>query len=304
MDIALARTFLEIVAAGSFLRAAERLHVTQTAVSARVRSLEDELGARLFVRNKAGATLTPAGEQFVRHARQLVQVWERARNQVAVPAGRSSVLAIGCEMSLWDPLLLDWLLRMRTDAPQLALRTEVGFPADLIEQVMAGSLDIAVVYAPQQRPGLRIELLIEEKLVLVTTRRRGRAIDPADYVYVDWGPEFAAQHALAFPELGNAGVIAGLGPLGREYILAAGGSGYIRLAVVRGHLEHGRLHRVPGAPEFLYPAYAVFAEGADEAVVRPALAALKQAAKGAMAPSSRPARRGSIAAPARRRTRT
>ena len=304
MDIALARTFLEIVAAGSFLRAAERLHVTQTAVSARVRSLEDELGARLFVRNKAGATLTPAGEQFVRHARQLVQVWERARNQVAVPAGRSSVLAIGCEMSLWDPLLLDWLLRMRTDAPQLALRTEVGFPADLIEQVMAGSLDIAVVYAPQQRPGLRIELLIEEKLVLVTTRRRGRTIDPADYVYVDWGPEFAAQHALAFPELGNAGVIAGLGPLGREYILAAGGSGYIRLAVVRGHLEHGRLHRVPGAPEFLYPAYAVFAEGVDEAVVRPALAALKQAAKGAMAPASRPARRGSIVAPAKRRTRT
>jgi len=306
MDITLARTFLEIVAAGSFLRAAERLHVTQTAVSARVRSLEDELGARLFVRNKAGASLTPAGEQFVRHARQLVQVWERARNQVAVPAGRSSVLTIGCEMSLWDPLLLDWLLRMRTDAPQLALRTEVGYPADLVEQVMAGSLDIAVVYAPPQRPGLRIELLIEEKLVLVTTRRRGRAIDPADYVYVDWGPEFAAQHALAFPELGNAGVIAGLGPLGREYILAAGGSGYIRLAVVRGHLEGGRLHRVPGAPEFLYPAYAVFAEGADEAVVQPALAALKQAAKGAMAPPSDTSRRkrpraGSIVPSERRR---
>lgn len=279
MDITLARTFLDIVAAGSFVRAAERLHVTQTAVSARVRTLEDHLGARLFVRNKAGATLTPAGEQFVRHARMLVQVWERARHQVAVPPGRSSVLTIGCEVSLWDPLLLDWLLRMRTEAPQLALRTQVGFPQDLVEQVMAGALDIAVVYAPPQRPGLRIELLIEEKLVLVTTRRRGRAIDPDDYVYVDWGPEFAAQHALAFPDLANAGVIAGLGPLGREYILAAGGSGYIRLAVVRGHLESKRLHRVPGAPEFLYPAYAVFAEGADEAVVAPALAALRHAAK-------------------------
>jgi LysR family transcriptional regulator, flagellar master operon regulator len=291
MDITLARTFLDIVAAGSFLRAAERLHVTQTAVSARVRTLEEQLGARLFVRNKAGATLTPAGEQFVRHARQLVQVWERARHQVAVPPGRSSVLTIGCEMSLWDPLLLDWLLRMRTDAPQLALRTEVGFPEQLVDQVMSGTLDIAVVYAPPQRPGLRIELLIEEKLVLVTTRKRGRTIEPADYVYVDWGPEFAAQHALAFPELGHAGVIAGLGPLGREYILAAGGSGYIRLAVVRGHLESGRLRRVPGAPEFLHPAYAVFAEGADEAVVAPALAALKHAAKGAATPPARAPRK-------------
>ncbi|WP_431257338.1 LysR family transcriptional regulator [Roseateles chitinivorans] len=277
MDITLARTFLEIVAAGSFVRAAETLHVTQTAVSARVRTLEEQLGTTLFVRNKAGATLTPAGEQFTRYASMLVQVWERARHQVALPPGRESVMTIGCELSLWDPLLLDWLLWMRTSAPHLALRTEVGFPADLIDRVVSGTLDVAVVYAPQQRPGLRIELLLEEKLVLVTTRKRGQQLDPEDYVYVDWGPEFAAQHALAFPEMGHAGVSAGLGPLGREYVLAAGGSGYFRLAVVRKHLESGKLRRIRGAPEFLYPAYAVFAEGADMSVVEPALEGLRHA---------------------------
>jgi DNA-binding transcriptional LysR family regulator len=287
MDITLARTFLEIVAAGSFLHAAERLHVTQTAVSARVRTLEDQVGTRLFVRNKAGASLTPAGEQFVRYATMLVQVWERARRQVAVPEGRRSVLTIGCEQSLWDPLLLDWLLWMRAEAPHLALRTEVGFPADLMDGVAAGMIDIAVVYAPRQRPGLRIELLIEEKLVLVTTNKRAKALNPADYVYVDWGPEFAAQHDLAFPELGNAGVIAGLGPLGREYVLAAGGSGYFRLAVVREHLESGRLRRIPGAPEFLYPAYAVFADGADAEVIGPALEGLRHAASSAPSPPAR-----------------
>lgn len=291
MDITLARTFLDIVAAGSFVRAAERLHVTQTAVSARVRTLEEQLGARLFVRNKAGAALTPAGEQFRRYASMLVQVWERARHQAAVPKGRESVLTIGCELSLWDPLLLDWLLWMRASAPQLALRTEVGFPADLMDRVSSGMLDIAVVYAPQQRPGLRIELLIEEKLVLVTTRKRGERLDPKDYVYVDWGPEFAAQHSLAFPQLGNAGVIAGLGPLGREYVLAAGGSGYFRLAVVRSHLESGVLRRVRGAPEFLYPAYAVFAEGADAALVEPALAGLREAASSVPRPPARRTRR-------------
>ncbi|WP_431045663.1 LysR family transcriptional regulator [Roseateles sp. L2-2] len=277
MDITLARTFLEIVAAGSFVRAAETLHVTQTAVSARVRTLEEQLGTVLFVRNKAGATLTPAGEQFTRYASMLVQVWERARHQVALPPGRESVMTIGCELSLWDPLLLDWLLWMRTSAPHLALRTEVGFPADLIDRVASGTLDVAVVYAPQQRPGLRIELLLEEKLVLVTTRKRGQKLDPEDYVYVDWGPEFAAQHALAFPEMGHAGVSAGLGPLGREYVLAAGGSGYFRLAVVRKHLESGKLRRIRGAPEFLYPAYAAFAEGADMTVVEPALEGLRHA---------------------------
>jgi len=279
MDITLARTFLEIVAAGSFGRAAENLHVTQTAVSARVKALEELLDAQLFVRNKAGATLTSAGEQFTRYASMLVQVWERARHQVALPEGRESVMTIGCEVSLWDPLLLDWLLWMRKSAPQLALRTEVGFPGDLIDKVAAGILDVAVVYAPQQRPGLRIELLLEEKLVLVTTRKRGQKLDPSDYVYVDWGPDFAAQHSLTFPHLGHAGVTAGLGPLGREYVLAAGGSGYFRLAVVRKHLDSGRLRRVRDAPEFLYPAYAVFAEGADMAVVAPALEGLRRVTK-------------------------
>ena len=135
MDINLARTFLAIVETGSFLRAAERLHVTQTAVSARVKALEELLGRKLFVRNKSGATLTPAGVRFRRSASTLVQVWERARQQVGMPPGRRAVLTVGCEISLWDPLLLNWLLFMRTSAPHFALRTEVGFPDDLLNRV-------------------------------------------------------------------------------------------------------------------------------------------------------------------------
>lgn len=90
MDISLARTFLEVAASGSFIAAAERLNLTQTAVSARIRTLEQCLGRSLFVRNKAGARLTPAGERFKRHAATLVQVWERARQQVALPSGRKT----------------------------------------------------------------------------------------------------------------------------------------------------------------------------------------------------------------------
>ena len=278
MDINLARTFLEIVMTGNFLRAAERLHVTQTAVSARVRTLEDLLGRKLFVRNKSGASLTSAGEQFLRYAQTLVQVWERARHQVAVPPGRRAVVTVGAELSLWDPLLIDWLLWMRRAAPQLALRAEVGLPESLIDQVAEGILDIAVVYAPHQRPGLKIELLIEEKLVLVTTARRGRAPRTADYVFVDWGRDFIARHNLAFPELSNAGTFVGLGPLGLRYIVEAGGSGYFRQKVAEPYLKSGQLRRVPGATEFAYPAYAVYSENADPKIVTPALAGLRHVA--------------------------
>jgi len=278
MDINLARTFLEIVATGNFLRAAERLHVTQTAVCARVRALEELLGRKVFVRNKSGATLTPAGEQFQRYAQTLVQVWERARHQVALPPGRRAVVTVGGELSLWDPLLIDWLLWMRQAAPQLALRAEVGLPESLVDQVASGTLDIAVVYPPRQRQGLRIELLIEEKLVLVTTARRGQPHKTANYVFVDWGPDFAARHNLAHPELAHAPTFVGLGPLGLQYILKAGGTGYFRSNVVRRYVKSGRLRLVPGAAEIAYPAYAVSSDSADPKILTPALAGLRHVA--------------------------
>jgi DNA-binding transcriptional LysR family regulator len=103
LDTEVVRTFLEIVNSGNFSRGAERLNVGQTTVSARIRLLEERLGRPLFVRNKAGATLTPEGEQFLRHAPSFVQLWERARQKVAVPPGRQAVLAFGGELSLWDP---------------------------------------------------------------------------------------------------------------------------------------------------------------------------------------------------------
>ena len=282
MDIDLARTFLEIVNTGSFIRAAERLHVSQTTVSARMRSLEGRLGRPLYVRNKAGASLTPEGERFLRYASTLVQLWERARHQVAVPFGRRAVLAIGGELSLWNPWLLRWLVWMRRSAPELALRAQVSVPDSLITQVAEGVLDIAVMYAPQHRPGLRIDLLFEERLVLVTTRRNpddaGTPVEgaiPEDYVYVDWGSAFGISHSVSFPEASNPGLFVGLGPLALGYILEVGGSGYFRTRAVRSYLDSGRLHIVRGAPEFSHSAYAVYSTNADETLVGPALKGLR-----------------------------
>src|SRR6185312_1048146 len=223
MDIDLARTFLAIVEAGSFVRAAERLNVTQTAVSARIRSLEEQLRRPRFVRAKSGATLTQAGEQFLRYAPTLVQVWERARQQVAVPPGRRAVLALGGELSLWNPLLLRWMVWMRQSAPDVALRAQVGLPDALLHQVAGGILDVAVVYAPRHWPGLKVEIIYEERLVLVTTNPDAADVTNAEYVYVDWGPEFAAHHDLSFPRFSDPGLFVGLGPLGLDYIVEIGG---------------------------------------------------------------------------------
>jgi DNA-binding transcriptional LysR family regulator len=266
MDITLARTFLEVAASGSFISAAERLHLTQTAVSARIRTLEEQLGRRLFVRNKAGARLTTAGERFVRHATTLVQVWEQARQHVALPPGREEGVSLGGELSLWHPLLVDWLIWMHHECPEIALRAEVNSPARLLDRVHEGSLDIAVLYNPPQRPDLVSELLVEEKLVMVTSAPNG-AMDPAQYVYVDWGPSFEVNHQAAFPELGSPPVSISLGPLALTYLLSVGGSGYFRIGTAQPFLKSGRLHLVKDAPEFSWSAYTVYARRQEGQII-------------------------------------
>ena len=281
MDIDRARTFLEIVHCGSFLRAADKLHVTQTTVSARIRTLEEELGRKLFIRNRNGAQLTPAGREFERFAQSFVQIWERARHQLAIPSGRTSVVALGGELSLWNPLLLDWLVWMKKSKPEIALHAHVGLPDQLLEQLRTGVLDIAVLYAPKLIPGFKVELVEEEELILVrTVDNTGEAAGLHEYVHVDWGPQFAARHGTG-TVFGEPGLTVGLGPLGLNYILRAGGMGYFRRGVTAPLIEAGQLEEVKGAPEFTYPAYAVYQEANENRTdLQDALVGLKDVVRG------------------------
>lgn len=259
MDITLAKTFLEIASTGSFVAAAARLNVTQTAVSARVRALESQLGRRLFIRNKSGAQLTPAGERFVRHATALVQVWEQAQRQVALPPGRTAAASAAAELSLWNPILADWLVWMKREAPEIALRAEVDVPSALLERLQNGSLDVAVLYNPPPQGGdLVVELLVEERLVLVSTERAPGADFAGDYVHVDWGPSFNQSVQGAFPQLAGGPVFISHGPVALRYLVETGGCGYFRQSAVRPFLDRGRLHLVPEAPVFAHSMHLVY----------------------------------------------
>lgn len=268
MDINLARTFLEVVKTGSFVSAAANLNVTQTAVSARIKVLEEQLDRKLFIRNKAGARLTAAGEQFFRFATSLVQTWDRARRSIALTSGRETVVTIGAELSQWNPLMRHWLLWMRHECPEIAISAYIDSPERLMEQVQEGALDVAILYAAPARTGVVAELLFEEKLVLVRTTPARGPLKPDDHVHVDWGEEFAASYHAAFPDAGAGVVSISYGPLALDYVLARGGSGYFRMAAVRPLLDEGRLVLVPDSPEFSYPSYMVHSTRADENVMR------------------------------------
>lgn len=278
MDTELARTFLTVVAAGSFVEAARRLYVTQSTVSARMQRLEEELGAELFVRNKAGTTLTPAGRQFQRHASLLTRTVEQAHHEIGIVSGFRATLTIGGRIGLWEDLLLRWLPIFAKLAPDVAVRALVGFDDDVMQALIEGRTDIGVMYTPQARPGLTVEPLLEEQLVMVSTHAQPSREPESDYIYVDWGPEFFAQHRLAFPDFVGAALTVNVGWLGLQRILANGGSGYFPSRMLREHELAGRLHRVARTPEFRLSAYLCFPSNADSAPLALALDTIRRVA--------------------------
>jgi DNA-binding transcriptional LysR family regulator len=278
MDTELARTFLAIIATGNFVAAAERLHVTQSTVSTRIRRLEETLGARLFVRNKSGAVLTPAGRQFQRHAALLARTVEQARQDAGVARGFRATLTVGGRIGLWEELLARWLPVFAGLAPDVAVRAVVGFEDDLMQALIEGRAHVGVMYTPQARPGLSIEPILEERLVMASTRPDAAPEPGRDYVYVDWGAEFFAQHSLAFPAFAGAPLAVNVGWLGLLHVFGAGGTGYFPARLLVGHEAAGRLHRVAGAPEFRLTAYLCHPANPDDEVLALALETIRRVA--------------------------
>lgn len=278
MDTELARTFLAVVAGGSFVAAAERLHVTQSTVSVRIQRLEEILGTELFVRNKAGTTLTAAGRLFQRHAAVLTRTVEQARQEIGVATGFRATLTVGGRIGLWEDLLSRWLPIFSGLAPDVAVRALVGFEDDLMQALIDGRADIGMMYSPQARPGLRVEPVIEERLVMVSTSPNPSPEPGHDYVLVDWGPEFFAQHSLAFPNFAGATLTVNVGWLGLLQILRYGGSGYFPARLLVEEEAAGKVHRVPGAPEFRQPAYLCYPAKSTSEVLDLALDTIRRVA--------------------------
>jgi DNA-binding transcriptional LysR family regulator len=277
MDIDQARTFLAIAAHGSFLEAAKRQHVTQSTVSARIQKLEDELGARLFVRNRAGANLTPAGQRFLQHAKTLVLTVEQARHDVGLPNRYRASIRVGGRIALWEDFLPRWVGWMRRAAPDVSIRSEIGFEEDLMRRLIEGTLDIGVMYTPSHAPGLVVEQLFDETLVMVSSRPETRWPDES-YIYVEWGPGFYAKHREHYPDVERPPQVVNIGWLGIQLILANGGSCFLPERMARSLIHEGRLFQIAEAPEFSLPAYMVFPRKAESDVLQQAAEGLRELA--------------------------
>lgn len=278
MDIELLRTFLEVDRTRHFGRAAANLCVTQSAVSARIRLLEETLGTALFVRERNNIELTPEGVRLKHHAETIVYAWTRARQESGLASAYTSALAVGAVWDLWDILLNEWLCAVRRGLPDTALKVESGTSDALLRKFMEGILDLAFVFEPPQVVDVEIREIATINLVMVSTRQAVSATDAlgASYIMVDWGAAFSLTHARHFPDVPAPPIRMSLGTLALQHLRQMEGAAYLAERMLGSSPADGRLHRVKDAPVIERAAYAVFRPDSDrEQLIRKALSLLK-----------------------------
>jgi len=259
MNIESMRAFLEIASTGSFQNAALRLHITQSAISARIKALEERLNRSLFTRKRSGIELTAAGMRLLRHAQNCVQSWERAQQEIALPPGIENLFSLGLQINLWDRLALGWCDWMARQAPQVSTRIVSDYSEKLVSLVRDGGLDVALVYSARQGGGLVIDDYDEQQLVLVSTEPRSLNVGwTPGFIFVDWTDDFRSQYSAAFASSPQPRFSVSSSIIALEHILKHGGSAYLALDDVSRHLASGALHRVERAPVFLRRSYLVY----------------------------------------------
>ncbi len=173
MEIRQLRAFVAIAESGTFTAGALRVHVTQAAISMQIRQLENELGARVFVRAPRHVILTEAGEHLLQRARQILREHDAAVDEIAELAGAErGRLRIGSAsaMILTEPLP-KLLKELHKQHPAAEIAVNSGTSEALVDQILAGELDIAFVSLPVDVRGIQTERLTEDQLVAIASPR-------------------------------------------------------------------------------------------------------------------------------------
>ena len=168
MDAADLRMFQSVASTGSMSKAALELNTVQSNVTARIKSLEDEVGFALFERTNRGVTLTAAGRRLLPFAARAARLLDDARRAVADEGTPSGVLTIG-SLDTTAALHLSPVLAAYVAAhPAVDLSLKTGTTCELVEQVLDRQLDGAYVCGPANHPDLLVEPFVREELVILT----------------------------------------------------------------------------------------------------------------------------------------
>ncbi|WP_028114906.1 LysR family transcriptional regulator [Ferrimonas kyonanensis] len=259
MDVKGFRTFLEVARERHFGRAAERLNITQAAVSARIKQLEEYFDTTLFVRQRNNIHLTSSGERLVRYAEVMVSTLQQAKDDLKLTHQEQAQLTIAGTPNIWDAYL-QHCLGVITET-----LTGYAFCADTLSQeqvnraLLQRTLDMGILFEPVKSELLECRQMTTLPLVLVSTRSQQleQALNQ-DYVYLDWGVAFSQEHARRHPNLGAPSMRTSGARIALDVLLSRGGAAYLPQSMAQPFVDSGQLYQVAHESLIERPVYLAY----------------------------------------------
>jgi DNA-binding transcriptional LysR family regulator len=261
LDPRLLPTFLTVLDHGRVSAAAKALHLSQPAVTAQIRKLEEALGAALFVRSAAGVTPTAAGSRLAGYARALQRLLAEAALAVAGAEEPTGELGLAASTTIAAHLLPSVLTRFHALHPAIGLRVVVGNTEEVIAQVKRGDVALGLVEGHARASGIHLEPYVDDEIVAVAGPKDGggalRVRRPSDLARMPilWREPGSGTRAVVERALRRAGIRRGPLPIdleigGTEAILGAAAAGlgvaFASRWAIQPHLAAGRLTLIPG----------------------------------------------------------
>ncbi|MCG7520919.1 LysR family transcriptional regulator [Ruegeria sp. Ofav3-42] len=260
MQIKALETFLCVAETGGFHAAARRLNVTQTAVSARIKLIEEETGKPLFTRGAGGTNLTDFGRQFRPYAEQMLSLWSFASRDLPDQTQHRIALRLGAQLSVWDPLLVDLAVRYEQRLGQLLLTLNYDHDLNMVEAVATHVLDAALTHEKPSDQRVLYQELTPECLLLVETP--DKSDDPV-FVNLELGEIYQDHVRSTARKASGQTIFLGNCMMALRYVLQRGGTGYFPEYVIRDQLSAGKLTPVAGALDLMLPLYLVTRRDSD-----------------------------------------
>lgn len=257
MQIELIDTFLDLCETKSFNQTADRLGVTQSTVSGRIKSLEAIVGVRLFLRSRSGTALTTEGLRFEPHARSLRHDWVTALNATRDTALTGVTMRIGMQHDLMSVAIRDLIDRLRDILPDTALLFEADYSGQMCSDLISGQQDIAVLFSPVIQPDLYFETLGEVRYVMVSTDSDALAgIDRQKYILANYSASFAHAHAALLPDFTHVSLSIGQNAAMVDLLTSLSGSAYVLDHSAKALAAAGTYQIVKDAPPIMQTVFA------------------------------------------------
>lgn len=258
VDLNLIRTFLEVCQTRHFGQAADNLQVTGSAVSARIKTLEGQLGTTLFLRLRHGIELTPAAERLITQFRHMLTTWEQVRFLVSVESAPQPNLTVAATSGVWESTDSVWVRRLVSAHKDVRLRLSTHGSSTIFRGLQQGSIDLGLTLDQLSGPEI-VSRKVGELQLELRCETPGRTVAQAlesDYLHVDWSTSFSTQFLSVFQDYITGRITVANAGLAAKLLSDFPGSAYLSRGLVDRLRTTVELHSVDGAPSFRVPVYA------------------------------------------------